>query len=678
MRDRFPVTTPEAVAAALPANEAARIAALERLALLDTEPEIAFNDIVQLAATVCDTPIALVSLIDRDRQWFKARIGLDATQTHRDLAFCAHAILQPEALTIVLDATADARFSGNPLVTDEPGIRFYAGAPLRSPDGHALGTLCVIDTKPRSLDDKSGLAPFTAAQQQGLLALARQATALIQLRELGLARARQNHALRQKITMALADTSDADEGLYARLRHEQRVNAVGQLASGIAHDFNNLLQTISTSLQLVQRKAEQAEHVRRWANSGMLAVEHGASLVSQLLAFSRNRTDGEDHEAAQPVCCVDATIERIEDLLARVLGPEIRLTFALNAGTACIDCAATQIEAAMMNMVINARDAMRNVGSIRITTMRTRVDAVPHDGASASIAGTAVSGGAVGDVTPSQGDAMTPPLAEGDYVMLQVSDSGPGMPEDVAARAFEPFFTTKPANKGTGLGLAQVQAAALKAGGTARIDASPHTGTTVTLWLRISTADEMSALVASTETSQAMLDGVPPAIVVGIPPSADPPPQPPRVLLVDDQRDLRTALAALLEEAGFVVEQVESGLAALQQIDLSIPDIVISDCAMHGFNGALLGRVLGAMHPRLPILFMTGHINLDLVRADLPAEAILLRKPIVIDALITRIDAALQALPNAERFTRYQRSDNANVVGPAEPPIASSGMQAVG
>ena len=136
--------------APLPANEAARLDALRSFAVLDTAPEPGFDDLTRLAAHVCGTPIALVSLIDDCRQWFKSRHGLDAAETPRDIAFCTHAILGHD-LMVIPDAQQDARFRDNPLVTSPPFIRFYAGAPLRTPDDLALGTLCVIDRVPRVL-----------------------------------------------------------------------------------------------------------------------------------------------------------------------------------------------------------------------------------------------------------------------------------------------------------------------------------------------------------------------------------------------------------------------------------------------------------------------------------------------------------------------------------------------
>jgi GAF domain-containing protein len=158
--------------AALPTNEAERLTALREYHILDTETEQSYDDITGLAAHICDAPIAMISLVDENRQWFKSRVGLEEQQTPRDIAFCAHAILQDEPL-IVADATKDQRFANNPMVTGEMNVRFYAGFPLINPEGLALGTLCIVDHKPRQL---------SLAQVKTMRSLARQVMMLLELK----------------------------------------------------------------------------------------------------------------------------------------------------------------------------------------------------------------------------------------------------------------------------------------------------------------------------------------------------------------------------------------------------------------------------------------------------------------------------------------------------------------
>jgi GAF domain-containing protein len=165
------------------AAERARQAELDRYQILDTLEEQAYDDLTRMAASVCGVPVALITLLDHDRQWFKSRVGVQATETPREVAFCEHAIRQPGDVMIVNDAMQDERFAANPLVTGDPNIRFYAGAPLVSAGGQALGTLCVIDTQPRELD---------ASQVETLQFLAKQVMAKLEERRLALATSPRN------------------------------------------------------------------------------------------------------------------------------------------------------------------------------------------------------------------------------------------------------------------------------------------------------------------------------------------------------------------------------------------------------------------------------------------------------------------------------------------------------
>lgn len=202
-------------------NELERLAALDRYAILDTSPEEAFEEIVKLASTVCVTPIALISLVDETRQWFKARIGLAAVETSRDISFCAHAVLQ-QKMFIVPDTLADPRFVDNPLVTADPEIRFYAGAPLTTPDGFNLGTLCVIDRKPRVL---------TEEQCGALRALARQVMVQLELRRL------------------VAERDTANANLVAERDELQRMKR--DFISTVNHELRTPLTSIRGSLTLL-------------------------------------------------------------------------------------------------------------------------------------------------------------------------------------------------------------------------------------------------------------------------------------------------------------------------------------------------------------------------------------------------------------------------------------------
>jgi GAF domain-containing protein len=198
--------------ASIPSNERERLAALHRYRILDTKPEVAFDELAEVASTICNAPIALVSLVDASRQWFKARVGLAAQETPRASSFCAHAVLGAE-LFIVHDALVDPRFAKNPLVLGDPHIRFYAGAPLTSPAGLNLGTLCVIDRRPRVLDDR---------QRSALVTLARQVMTQLDLRLKRALVETVHHELRTPLTSIRGSLGLLASGVVGELSGEAR------------------------------------------------------------------------------------------------------------------------------------------------------------------------------------------------------------------------------------------------------------------------------------------------------------------------------------------------------------------------------------------------------------------------------------------------------------------------
>lgn len=245
------------MAAPIPENEEQRLAALHGYEILDTEADGAFDEIARTIAEICQTPVALVSLLDERRQWFKARFGIDVAETPREHAFCGHAILRPDELLEVADATQDHRFADNPLVTGDPNIRFYAGAPLNTADGHALGTLCVIDHKPRQLND---------AQRSCLKALSKQVMAQLELRR---ALREKERALKQKDMLLKEVNHRVKNGLQmiGSLMQLQKRKILDPVAQQQIADMGTRIQTLATVHRHLYRhddlaKAELGAYLR--------------------------------------------------------------------------------------------------------------------------------------------------------------------------------------------------------------------------------------------------------------------------------------------------------------------------------------------------------------------------------------------------------------------------------
>jgi signal transduction histidine kinase/CheY-like chemotaxis protein len=369
------------------------------------------------------------------------------------------------------------------------------------------------------------------------------------------------------------------ERMEATLRQMQRLEAVGQLTAGIAHDFNNLLTVILGHVEFLERDATGP--VRRRLATVRGAAERGARLTGQLLAFARR-------QQLQPRAVdLNAVIAGMRDLLRTTTGGTIEVRTALYPALwpAMVD--PTQIELVILNLALNARDAMPRGGTLTIATSNARLG--PPE-------------------LPEQPEA-------GQYVTLRISDTGVGMSEEVLAHAFEPFFTTKPAGQGSGLGLAQVYGFAQQSGGGVEIESRPGRGTTVRVYLPRAT----EAPPEREECSPALKDKARA-----------------RILLVEDEAPVRELTAAMLEDAGYIVTKVDGAAAALAMMDGGeVFDLLVADVGLPGMTGGHLAHAARQRQPDLPILFITGYADSALL-ADLESASVLL-KPFCSEDLVRRL-----------------------------------------
>jgi signal transduction histidine kinase/ActR/RegA family two-component response regulator len=370
------------------------------------------------------------------------------------------------------------------------------------------------------------------------------------------------------------------ERAEAALVQSQKMEAVGQLTGSIAHDFNNILASMMGWIHLARRKTPDPD-IAAMLDKALNAGERGKRLTLRLLSFSR----------------CDALVTRSVDVrelllgmrewLHQTVGNGIALQFELAEGPLVAMSDATQLELALLNLMINARDAMPGGGHIVVDVASRRLE-------------------------EADGDLIT-----GDYVVVAVRDTGVGMPSEVAAKAFDPFFTTKPVGRGTGLGLSQVANVARLSAGAARIVSQPGVGTTVSLWL----AAGDPANVRPRD------DRIAPASLAG---SGE------RVLVVDDEADIRGTITALLRYNGYEVDNAANGTDALHEVDRELPDLVLLDQMLPDMTGIDVARRLRAAHPVLPIVFVSGHAEPDMLRDAVPGVR-LLRKPFQSEELYAEV-----------------------------------------
>jgi PAS domain S-box-containing protein len=370
------------------------------------------------------------------------------------------------------------------------------------------------------------------------------------------------------------------------LRQAQKMEAVGQLTGGIAHDFNNLLTPVIGGLEIITRSLEEPR-LKRIAEAGLDSARRGAKLTSQLLAFSRIQ-----RIRMTPVR-VNRVIETMRLMLRHTIGSAIEVRTDLCAEADRAYCDENQLENAILNLAINARDAMPDGGTLTISTcIVTETDGLD--------------------------------VAAGDYICVCVADTGHGMAPDVLARATEPFFSTKPLGKGTGLGLAQVYGIVRQSGGTLRIESEEGKGTLVRLLLPPAPAS------AEDEIEHAGPDPAEPAPATGV-----------AIFVVDDDKDVREFMADALVSLGHRVEMLPDAETALAALDRGVPDLMLVDFAMPGMNGAELACAVRRLHPALPIVFVTGFAESDQLEGALGPGAPVLRKPFGMDDLSAIVTANL-------------------------------------
>ena len=396
----------------------------------------------------------------------------------------------------------------------------------------------------------------------------------------------------------VTDRRHAVEALRARdeqLRQAQKMEAVGRLAGGIAHDFSNVLTVITAASERLYDRVNDRPLAGADVEAILRNCERAASLTRQLLAFSRQQT-----LAPQPLD-LGQLVKRAGRLLKRLIGEHIELALDLPEERLAVEADPTQLEQILMNLAINARDAMSSGGSLQIALRRTTVDEeFARDHA---------------------------PMAPGDYVLMQVTDTGTGMPPETMARAFEPFFTTKHPSQGTGLGLSTVYGIVKQSGGFVWIDSEVGRGTTFSIFLPPTTA-RPRVLETAKKTAA---------------------PEPATILLAEDEEEVRALLRELLESHGHTVLEANGpaqGVAVAAAFDGHI-DLLLTDVVMPGGTGADLARAVVATRPDIKVLYMSGYPEIGAPPKGFTEPGVLdpgvpfLSKPFTRDVLLAKLQELL-------------------------------------
>jgi PAS domain S-box-containing protein len=490
------------------------------------------------------------------------------------------------------DITKDPRYGHNEPYNGMPKghlpVRSYLAIPVLLRSKEVIGGLFF---------GHKDVGIFTEESERGLSGLAAEAAVAIdnarlfgQLRSL-------NEQLEQRVSSEVARRAEAEEAL----RQSQKMEAVGQLTGGIAHDFNNLLTVVTGNIGMAQRALDGANvtdaRTRRALTGAMKGAERAATLTQRLLAFSRRQP------LAPKVVDVDKLVLSMSDMLQRSLGELIKLQIVVAPGLWRVEADQNQLESAILNLAVNARDAMSSGGELVIETANARLD----ENYAAS-------------------NAEVPP---GQYVMIAVTDSGTGMSKAVVDRAFEPFYTTKEIGKGTGLGLSMIYGFIKQSGGHIKIYSEEGQGTTVKIYLPrllrdTSEEDDSGSLTQGFETS----------------------PRQETILVVEDDDDVRAYTVDSLRELGYRVLEAHDGPSALRLLERqdSPVDLVFTDVVMPAMTGRELADEARKRQPHLRILYTSGYTRNAIVHAGrLDPGVDMIAKPFTFEALAEKVRDALDA-----------------------------------
>ena len=549
------------------------------------------------------TDLAKVVELQEDGETLLVRAGVGwksdvvgkATIQLKDDTSEAHALRTGEPM-ISPDIATETRFKYPPFLT-ENGVRAAANVVIiGGQDKPPFGILQIDSRTPRHFSQDDTI--FLRSYANLLAATVDRLRVIGDLRD-GEARLAERSRELTEANAKLRAEAEERERVEAALRQANKMEAVGQLTGGLAHDFNNLLAGISGSLELLRTRTAQGRtaELGRYIETALTSVNRAAALTHRLLAFSRRQTlDPKPTE-------VNRLVSGMEDMFRRTVGPGICVETRLAGGLWLISCDPNQLESALLNLVINARDAMPDGGRLLIETAN-----VPPD-----------RHGMLGTAPPGN-------VSSGEYVSLSVIDTGTGMTPDVTARAFDPFFTTKPLGQGTGLGLSMIYGFVQQSGGHVRLRSEPGQGTTITICL----PRHFGAVDDEAETGATATPLLPTASAV--------------VLVVEDEPAVRMIVREVLSDLDYTVLDASDGRSGLNIVESGVRiDLLLTDVGLPGgMNGRQLADAARQRRPDLKVLFITGYAETVVIGTSQMEEGMqVMTKPFAVDVLAARVQGMI-------------------------------------